>query len=54
MKSIVWQMASHRVEMLVQYFEYAFVVQDFFTAQVPCMIIVPTVSDDTWFNMSEY
>ena len=46
-------MASHRVEILVQYFEYAFVVQDFFTAQVPCMILT-TVSDDKWFNMSEF
>ena len=53
MKTIVWQMVSHRVEILVQYFEYAFIVQ-YFYAQVPCMIIVPTVSDDTWFNMSEY
>ena len=53
MKSIVWQMASHRVEILVQYFEYAFVVQDLYTAQLPCMILT-TVSDVKWFNMYEF
>ena len=46
-------MASRRVEILVQYFEYAFIVQ-YVYAQVPCMIIVPTASDDKWFNMYEF